>query len=173
MSSAPFQLAPLDAAHDRTTFNSGSKPLDRYLQEQVTQDVRRRVAACFVALADGQRIVGYYTLASASLLLADLPASTGKKLPRYPTVPAVRMGRLAVDQTLKGQGLGGALLADALDRAARSEIAAYALMVDAKDEVAAAFYRHHGFIALPDLPLTLFLPLATVLPSRKTDNKAR
>ena len=173
MSSAPFQLAPLDAAHDRTTFNSGSKPLDRYLQEQVTQDVRRRVAACFVALADGQRIVGYYTLASASLLLADLPASTGKKLPRYPTVPAVRMGRLAVDQTLKGQGLGGALLADALDRTARSEIAAYALMVDAKDEAAAAFYRHHGFIALSDLPLTLFLPLATVLPSRKTDNKAR
>lgn len=172
MSSAPFQLAPLDAAHDRTTFNSGSKPLDRYLQEQVTQDVRRRVAACFVALADGQRIVGYYTLASASLLLADLPASTGKNLPRYPTVPAVRMGRLAVDQTLKGQGLGGALLADALDRTARSEIAAYALMVDAKDEVAAAFYRHHGFIALPDLPLTLFLPLATVLLSRKTDNKA-
>jgi ribosomal protein S18 acetylase RimI-like enzyme len=173
VSSAPFQLAPLDAAHDRTTFNSGSKPLDRYLREQVTQDVRRRVAACFVALADGQRIAGYYTLASASLLLADLPASTGKKLPRYPTVPAVRMGRLAVDQTLKGQGLGGALLADALDRAARSEIAAYALMVDAKDEAAAAFYRHHGFIALPDLPLTLFLPLATVLPSRKTDNKAR
>jgi ribosomal protein S18 acetylase RimI-like enzyme len=173
VSSAPFQLAPLDAAHDRTTFNSGSNPLDRYLQEQVTQDVRRRVAACFVALADGQRIAGYYTLASASLLLADLPASTGKKLPRYPTVPAVRMGRLAVDQTLKGQGLGGALLADALDRAARSEIAAYALMVDAKDEAAAAFYRHHGFIALPDLPLTLFLPLATVLPSRKTDNKAR
>jgi ribosomal protein S18 acetylase RimI-like enzyme len=173
VSSAPFQLAPLDAAHDRTTFNSGSKPLDRYLQEQVTQDVRRRVAACFVALADGQRIAGYYTLASASLLLADLPASTGKKLPRYPTVPAVRMGRLAVDQTLKGQGLGGALLADALDRAARSEIAAYALMVDAKDEAAAAFYRHHGFIALSDLPLTLFLPLATVLPSRKTDNKAR
>jgi ribosomal protein S18 acetylase RimI-like enzyme len=83
------------------------------------------------------------------------------------------MGRLAVDQTLKGQGLGGALLADALNRAARSEIAAYALMVDAKDEAAAAFYRHHGFIALPDLPLTLFLPLATVLPSRKTDNKAR
>ncbi|QTQ31272.1 GNAT family N-acetyltransferase [Aromatoleum bremense] len=162
MSSALFQLALLDAAHGRTTFNSGSEPLDRYLREQVTQDVRRRVAACFVALAEGQRIAGYYTLASASLLLADLPASTGKKLPRYPTVPAVRMGRLAVDQAFKGQGLGGALLADALDRAARSEIAAYALMVDAKDEAAAAFYLHHGFIALPDSPLTLFLPLATV-----------
>ena len=162
MSGAPFLLAPLDAAHDRTAFRSDSEPLNRYLREQVTQDIRRRVAACFVALADGQRIAGYYTLASTSLLLSDLPASTGKKLPRYPTVPAVRMGRLAVDQTFKGQGLGGALLADALDRAIRSEIAAFALMVDAKDEVAAAFYQHHGFIALPDSPLTLFLPLAAV-----------
>ena len=76
------------------------------------------------------------------------------------------MGRLSVDQAFKGQGLGGALLADALDRAARSEIAAYALIVDAKDDIAAAFYRHHGFIALPESPHTLFLPLATFQPSR-------
>ena len=162
MSGSPFRLAPLDVGHNRAAFNSDSEPLNRYLREQVTQDVHRRVAACFVALAEGQRIAGYYTLASASLLLADLPASIGKKLPRYPTVPAIRMGRLAVDQAFKGQGLGGALLADALDRAARSEIAAFALMVDAKNGAAAAFYRHHGFIALPDSPLTLFLPLATV-----------
>jgi len=168
MNSAPFRLAPLDTTHDRAAFDSGSEPLNRYLREQVSQDIRRRVAACFVALADGNRIAGYYTLASASLLLAELPASTGKKLPRYPTVPAVRMGRLAVDQALKGQGLGGALLADALDRAASSEIAAFALMVDAKDEAAAAFYRHHSFIALPDSPHTLFLPLATVQLSRNS-----
>lgn len=71
------------------------------------------------------------------------------------------MGRLAVDQAFKGQGLGGALLADALDRAARSEIA-FVLVADAKDEAAAVFYRHHGFMALPDSPPTLFLPLATV-----------
>jgi ribosomal protein S18 acetylase RimI-like enzyme len=160
MSRARFQLAPLDAAHDRAAFNCESAPLNRYLHEQVSQDVRRRVAACFVALAPRARIAGYYTLASASLLLADLPAGTGKKLPRYPTVPAVRMGRLAVDREFSGQGLGGALLADALERAARSEIAAHALMVDAKDEAAAAFYLHHGFIALPDSPRTLFLPLA-------------
>jgi ribosomal protein S18 acetylase RimI-like enzyme len=165
MSGARFAVAPLDAAHDRVAFCSESEPLNRYLREQVTQDMRRRVAACFVALVDGQRIAGYYTLASASLLLTELPANTGKKLPRYPTVPAVRMGRLAVDQTFKGQGLGGALLADALARAARSEIAAFALIVDAKDEPAAAFYRHHGFTALPDSPRTLFLPLATVLRS--------
>ncbi len=162
MSRAPFRVALLDAAHERNTFNSGSGPLDRYFQQQVTQDVRRRVAACFVALSNEQRIAGYYTLASASLLLADLPASVGKKLPRYPTVPAVRMGRLAVDQAFKGKGLGGALLADALDRATHSEIAAYALIVDAKGEEAAAFYKHHGFIVLPHSPMTLFLPLATV-----------
>lgn len=162
MSGAPFRLSPFDAAHDRAGFNSDSEPLNRYLREQVTQDIRRRVATCFVALTNEQRIAGYYTLSSASLLLTDLPASTCKKLPRYPTVPTVRMGRLAVDQAFKGWGLGGALLADALARAARSEIAAFALMVDAKDGSAAAFYRHHGFISLPDSPLTLFLPLATV-----------
>ncbi|KKB60828.1 GCN5 family acetyltransferase [Robbsia andropogonis] len=162
MSDAPFRLAPLNATHDRATFLSDAEPLNRYLREQVSQDIRRRVAACFVALTDKQRIAGYYTLASGSLLLSELPTSTGKKLPRYPTVPAVRMGRLAVDKSFTGQGLGGALLADALDRAARSEIAAFALMVDAKDDTATAFYRHHGFIPLPDSPCTLFLPLATV-----------
>jgi predicted GNAT family N-acyltransferase len=109
-----------------------------------------------------QRVAGYYTLAAASVLLADLPDATAKKLPRYPSVPAIRMGRLAVDQGFKGRGLGGALLADALERAARSEIAAFAFVVDAKDDTAAAFYVHHGFIALPDTPSTLFLPLATV-----------
>ncbi len=162
MSVAPFRLALLDTQHDRTAFDSGSESLNRYLRKQVSQDIRRRVTACFVALAGENRVAGYYTLASTSLLLTELPASIGKKLPRYPTVPAIRMGRLAVDQEFKGQGLGGALLADALDRSARSEIAAYALMVDAKEKVAAAFYQHHGFIALPDSPLTLFLPLATI-----------
>lgn len=158
-----FRVASLEPAFDRRNFDSGSQALDRYLREQATQDIRRRVAACFVALDDEQRIAGYYTLASASLLLADLPANVSKRLPRYPTVPAVRMGRLAVDRAFAGQGLGGALLADAALRAARSEIVAYALMVDAKDDSAAAFYRHHGFIVLPDSPRTLFLPLANLV----------
>lgn len=171
MSRPPFLVAPLDATHERAGFHSGSDPLDRYLREQVTQDIRRRVAACFVALNDQARIAGYYTLASASLMLSDLPADVAKKLPRYPTVPAVRMGRLAVDQAFGGQGLGSALLADGLDWATRSEIAAYALMVDAKDDRAAAFYDHHGFIALPDSPLTLFLPLATAQAYRRAGEK--
>ncbi len=159
--SAPFQLTQFDATHDRSTFRCGTEQLDIYLREQVSQDIRRRVAACFVALAGSRRIAGYYTVASASLLLADLPIGTAKKLPRYPSVPAVRLGRLAVDLEFRGQGLGGALLADALDRAEHSEIAAHALMVDATNEVAVAFYRHHGFIALPDSSRVLFLPLAT------------
>lgn len=162
MSHAPFRVVPLDSTHNRNAFDSGSAPLNRYLREQVTQDVRRRVTACFVALNADHQIAGYYTLASASVLLSDLPAAIAKRLPRYPTVPAVRMGRLAIDQNFQGQGLGGALLADALQRAARAEIAAYALLVDAKDTHAAAFYQHHGLLALPDTPLTLFLPLATV-----------
>ena len=162
MSAPPFRLVLLDTEHDRKRFDSGSPPLDRYLREQVSQDIRRRVAACFVAVTDEQRVAGYYTLASASVALSDLPPETAKKLPRYPSVPAVRMGRLAVDGDFKGAGLGGALLADALLRSVRAEIVAYALIVDAKDESAADFYRHHGFIALPSSALRLFLPLATV-----------
>ena len=167
MSETTFRLVPLDATHDRGQFTSGSEPLDGYLRKQVNQDIRRRVTACFVALTDEQRIAGYYTLASASLPLRDLPPDIGRKLPRYPTVPTVRMGRLAVDQAFQGCGLGGALLADALDRSVHAEIAAYALIVDAKSETAVEFYRHHGFMTLPNTPMTLFLPLATATPSRK------
>lgn len=162
MSKAPFRIALLSSEHDRSTFNSGSKLLDSYLKQQVTQDSRRRITACFVALDAESRIAGYYTLASASMLLSELPADIGKKLPRYPSVPAVRLGRLAVDQNFQGQGLGGALLADALDRAIRSEIAAYAMVVNAKDDRAAMFYHYHGFIILPTAKMTLFLPLASV-----------
>lgn len=161
MSSAQLVVAVLEAAHDRSEFACGTPALDRYLREQVTQDVRRRVAACFVML-DGNSIAGYYTLATASVALADLPHGVARKLPRYPSVPAVRMGRLAVDQRYRGRGLGAALLVNALQRAAKSEIPAVALTVDAKDEAAAAFYRHFGFLPLVHDPLALFLPLATV-----------
>lgn len=162
MNRSPLRIVALDSTVDRSSFSSGSAPLDRYLREQVSQDVRRRVAACFVALGEDQQIVGYYTLATASVPLTDLPGDIARKLPRYAAVPAIRMGRLAVDEALKGQGLGGALLVNALRRAASSEIAAFALIVDAKDDDAAAFYRHYDFIALSDTPLRLFLPLASV-----------
>lgn len=161
---ARFKVEPLDLLADRSGFDCGVEALDRYFRTQVSQDIRRRVAACFVATDSPGRMAGYYTLASASVLLSDLPEAQVKKLPRYPSVPAVRMGRLAVDSAFRGEGLGGALLADALRRAVSAEIAAYALLVDAKDAAAAEFYAHHGFLALPQQPLFLFLPLATVKP---------
>lgn len=157
-----FSVFALDLAADRAKFTCGIEPLDRYFRTQVNQDIKRRVSACFVANDSMSQIAGYYTLASASVLLSDLPETLAKKLPRYPSVPAVRMGRLAVSENFKGKGLGAALLADALRRAATAEIAAYALVVDAKDELAAGFYLHHGFIPLPQQPLCLFLPLATI-----------
>lgn len=160
MTAASFRVVPLDGAHDRTAFDCGTEPLNAYFAQQVSQDMRRKVTSCFVALTQDQCIAAFYTLASASLLLSDVPENLSKKLPRYPTVPAVRMGRLAVDLRFKGQGLGGAMLGDALSRVLRSDIAAYALVVEAKDNTA-AFYLHHGFIASTSLPMTLLLPLAT------------
>lgn len=103
--SAPFALVPLTAEHDKSGFESTSDVLNQYFREQVSQDIRRRVAACFVALAKDGSIAGCYTLASASVLLDKLPLETRKKLPRYPSVPAVRMGRLAVSKDFQKKGL--------------------------------------------------------------------
>ena len=157
-----FQVVSLDAQHNPEPFTCGTPALDHYFKNQVSQDIKRRVASCFVALAPDQSIAGFYTLSATSVNLTDLPASNAKKLPRYPLVPAVRMGRLAVSNAHRGLGLGAALLANALQRAASADIAANAFVVDAKDDQAARFYTHHGFTRLPDAALTLFLPLASV-----------
>lgn len=164
---ALLRVVGLDPKRDRSGFCSGVEELDRYFRERVAQDTRRHVATCFVAVDDKDRVAGFYMLAAASVLLADLPEDLARKLPRYPSVPVVRMGRLAVDKAARGQGLGAVLLADALSRITRSEIAAFALLVDAKDETATAFYRHHGFIPLAGAPRTLFLPLATAELARR------
>jgi len=162
MSSPPFRMEPLGSAHDRSLFRCGEEILDRYLQTQATQDIRRRMANCFVAIevATG-RIAAYYTLSATSIPIADLPPEETKRLPRYPTLPAIRIGRLAVDRTFQGRGLGGALLADAAHRSMQSDVAAFTLLVDAKNDEAVAFYQHHGFRALASQPRMLFLPLDT------------
>lgn len=155
-----FLVEPLAKKHRRDTFSCGVEPLDRYFREQVTQDMRRRVATCFVAVERATHAVaGFYTLAATSIALGSLPEALSKKLPRYPTVPAVRMGRLAVAADFSGRGLGAALLADALARTMNSDIAAYALIVDAKDEAAAHFYQRHQFSPFSGRPLMLYLPL--------------
>lgn len=143
---APFRLEPLWPGHERSGFSCGVEVLDRYLDSQASQDVRRRVSACYVAVEVGSdKVAGFYTLAAGSVPLSDLPPDLSKWLPRYPAVPVARIRRLAIDKAYQGQKLGGALLADAALRAARSEVAVFALIVDAKDAAAAAFYRHHGF----------------------------
>jgi GNAT superfamily N-acetyltransferase len=159
-----FVIVPLSPDHDRLTFSCGVEPLDRYLQSQATQDIRRHVANCLVAtVANSNIIAGYYTFSAASVPMLDLPSETAKRLPRYPVVPAARIGRLAIDHGYRGRGLGAALLFDAITRAARADAAIFAILVDAKDDTAAAFYRHHGFQPFAARPLNLFLPLGTAL----------
>jgi ribosomal protein S18 acetylase RimI-like enzyme len=155
-----FVVEPLASVHDRTEFTCGVDALDRYFRHQVGQDVRRRATACFVAREIAtDSVAGFYTLTAASILLAELPAPLAKRLPRYPSVPVARLGRLAVASAYQGLKLGGALLWDAIERAMRSEVAVYALVVDAKDQRAERFYQHHGFVALASTPRTLIFPL--------------
>jgi ribosomal protein S18 acetylase RimI-like enzyme len=159
---APFRLEPLSGEQERSLFRCGEDALDRYFQTQVTQDIRRHIANCFVAVeTDTSNIAAYYTISAASIPLVDLPPDETKRLPRYPTVPAVRIGRLAVDQRFQGRGLGSALLADAVSRAQKADAAAFTLLVDAKNDEAIAFYQRFGFRILVSRPRTLFLPLAT------------
>jgi ribosomal protein S18 acetylase RimI-like enzyme len=161
---ARFDVAVLSDAHDRGAFSSGVKALDRYFREQATQDVRRRTSACCVAVdARDGKVAGFYTLAAGGVPLTDLPEAAIKKLPRYPSVLVARVGRLAVDSGYRGLGLGAALLWDAATRAARSEVAIFALVVDAKDDAAAAFYRHFGFAALGSSERQFVLPLKNLI----------
>ena len=167
---ATFSIEVLGACHARGGFSCGIAALDSYFQNQVTQDVRRRASACYVAvygavnagtptMGSTGNVAGYYTLAAAGVPLLDLPTGLAKRLARYPSVPVARVGRLAVDQAFQGRKLGAALLADAVLRSARSEVAVYALVVDAKDAAAERFYRHHGFERYGEATRRLILPL--------------
>jgi GNAT superfamily N-acetyltransferase len=148
--------------HDRSGFESGIEPLDRYFRTQAGQDARKNMAAAFVLVLPDGTVAGYYTLSSTSVNLAELPEQVARKLPRYPFVPATLLGRLAVDRRQQGKGYGRFLLADALYRIARSEIASFAVIVDAKDDNARRFYERESFLPLPDQPMRLFRPIADI-----------
>jgi GNAT superfamily N-acetyltransferase len=154
---------PLDAAvHDRVGFECGVPALDDYIRRFAEQHRRRGINSVFV-LADSARpehILGYYTLSAAEVDGERLAPADRKKLPRYP-VPCFRMGRLACRADQHGRGLGKLLVGCAVDRClkARQQVAAYALIVDAKDDSAAAFYMHFGFSRFMDAKLALYLPL--------------
>lgn len=151
-----FEL--LDRAHDRSSFSCGVEALDDWFRTRAAQDQRRHVAQVFVAV-DEQGIVGFYSLSMFTLALDDLPRRWAHKLPKYDAIPAALIGRLGRHVRAKGQGIGDLLLIDAIRRvlSAAESVAAYAIVVDAKDERGQAFYEAHGFIAFPSMPHRLFL----------------
>ncbi len=148
--------------HDRSVFDSGIEQLDRYFRVQAGQDARKNMAAPFVLVLPDGAVAGYYTLSATAVAIGDLPEKTARKLPRYPLVPATLLGRLAVDSRYRGNGYGRFLLADALYRAVRGDIASFAVILDAKDENARRFYERESFLPFPDHPMKLFRPMADI-----------
>jgi GNAT superfamily N-acetyltransferase len=156
-----LSIQPLTGRHERSAFESGSAQLDAWLRQIAQQHQKRGISKTFVAVADDapSRILGYYALTACEILTEELPEDLAKKLPSQ--VPGVRLGRLAVDRSVQGQGLGELLLVDAITRTklVLEHVGVHALFVDAKDKPAAGFYRKYGFRPLPSDPLRLVLPL--------------
>jgi len=157
-----LSIQPLAGRHKRDAFESGSAQLDLWLRQTAQQHQSKGISKTFVAVRDDapSRILGFYALTVCEVLAEDLPEDLAKKLPRR--VPGIRLGRLAVDRSVQGQGLGEHLLVDAIKRAklVLEHVGVHALFVDAKDEHAAAFYRKYGFRPLPGDPRTLVLVIA-------------
>lgn len=143
-------------------FDCGAEKLNTYLKRFAKKNDKLGIGRTYVLL-DKARALGFYTVSMAQIEFKALPRPTQEKLPRYP-VPAVRIGRLAIDHSAQGQGLGEFLLMDALTRCVRvsEEIAVLAVIVDAKNDQAKDFYLKYGFIPLEDKELSLFLPLSTI-----------
>ena len=157
-------IEPLGNDHDRAAFSCGEPSLDAYIRRQAGQDVRRGVSRVFVAILDDpEQIAGFYTLSATAVEARTLPPELAQKLPKHP-LPAALIGRLAVDERHQGRGIGRYLLMDAFTRAlaASAAIGIYAVVVDAINEKAQAFYRRYGFKAFPETPNRLFIPLKTV-----------
>lgn len=146
---------------DRSGFTSGVAALDDWFKTRASQDEKRNIARVFVAVDNNLGVVGFYSLSTYTLAIDDMPPDHAKKLPRYDQIPAALIGRLARDIRMKGKDLGALLLGDAVRRiiAANRSLAVHAIVVDAKDDKAAAFYSSFGFLAFPLHPRRLFLPM--------------
>ncbi len=160
-----FEFHSLDKSFDRTQFECGSDELNSFIKSKARQNQSVGFNTTFVAIEPGdkaKRVLGFYSLSMGEIDLSSLPEEVLKKLPKHP-VPVARMGRLAVDDFAKGQGLGKLLLVDAMKRvqSASSSVGVYALLVDAKDDTAKSFYKKYGFIELVNELMTLFLPLTS------------
>ncbi len=159
---ADDDIVPLAPHHDRAAFGCGEPSLDNYLKRQASQDAKRDLAACYVLCKPGEsHIIGYYTLSATSITLTALPDDQLKKVGRYPLVPAVLLGRLAVDQNYRKQGWGEYLLLDALHRALRTGVGVKFVIVDALNEQAAQFYERFEFRRLKN-PSSLFISVSTI-----------
>jgi GNAT superfamily N-acetyltransferase len=161
---AEWTFERLDRSHQRDGFVCGKAPLDEFLRSLVSQYEKRKLGRTYVAVRPGEkRVLGYYTLASSTIALPALPPAAAKKLPKHP-VPAVLLARLAVDQSMQGQGLGEDLLMDALNRALglSAHLGIHAIVVDAIDESAKKWYLRYGFVQLLDDEMHLYLPLTSI-----------
>lgn len=170
--SASYLIEPLSAAkHRRDEFACESPELTDFLRTRARKEMEARAAACFVLVPsdDPGRIAGFYTLSAAEVVTAELPAAMARKLPRYRSLPATLLGRLARDLAFRGQGLGDRLVLDALARAFTGsvEIGSVAVVTDPKDEPAARFYAEFGFVRLTDRRMILSMrDVARVLQAR-------
>jgi GNAT superfamily N-acetyltransferase len=160
-----FCIRPLDRSVNANKFCCGQPALDEYIVRYASQDERRGIARVFVTTPqdDKQRLAGYYTLSAGSVNCHELPTALARKLPRYP-IPVALIGRLAVDRHVQGLGLGSILLADACQKVIQASVvlAVAGVVVDAKDDSAAAFYQHFGFVPMPGQPHRLLLPMSVI-----------
>ena len=160
----PFRIERLTKQHDRSVFNCGTEALNEYLKTRARKDQQRYFSTCYLAISnDTEQVAGFYSISASSIKLDLLSPTARKKLPRYDDVPVVRIGRLAIDKNFHGRGLGSALIYDAIKRVIQSGIGVYAVVVDAKNDAAVAFYEHMGFQTLQDKDDILYLPIASVM----------
>lgn len=165
MSDASWIIEPFDKQrHDRTGFDCGVEALNDWLRTKLSQYEKRDLARTYVLVEEGQSTVkGYYALSNHTVVYEALPDELARGLPRI-DVPVALIGRLAVDSSVHGQGLGEFLLLDALRRAEylASKIGIQAVEVDAINESARRFYQKYGFLSLADDPRHLFLPMKLI-----------
>jgi ribosomal protein S18 acetylase RimI-like enzyme len=150
--------------HDRSGFDCGQPTLNRFLREQAGQYARRDLGRTYVAVPTRERrVVGYSTLAAGAIPFAHLPQPLAKKLPKHP-LPVIHLGRLAVDRSGQGKGLGRYLLVDAFTRClvVAGSVGIAGVEVVAIDDAAKAFYQRFGFTPLLDDDRHLFIPIATI-----------
>jgi GNAT superfamily N-acetyltransferase len=156
-----WTIVRLEQSHDRSGFDCGNVALNEWIKSRASQFDRRDLSRTYVATKAGELVVcGYYAISTHRVVFEDMPLSESKGLPRM-DVPVVLLGRLAVDQSNQGQGLGASLLIDALRRATHisEQVGIRAVAVDAIDDEAKAFYLKFGFRSLLDDPRHLMMPM--------------